>query len=371
MLCCIFNYAPHYRFPIYSKLANEFDVHFYFGERLRNETIMKIDFSELSGFKKEFKVKFFSTPFAWEWQFGMIKLALNRKYDTYLITPNIIAPSFWIFIILGRFLGKKIYSWEHGITNNNLRPILLKFHKVIHQLTSGSFIYGERAKKIMIGMGYDENKLHIIYNSLNYDLNLKFRRGLTDERIYRDHFKNDDPILLFIGRLTKQKKLELLIEAHAILFNNGLPLNVILIGEGTEKTELAQRVGLYGLEGRYWFFGSLYDEKEIARLLFNATICISPGNVGLTAIHALSYGLPVITNDNYESQMPEYEAIIDNETGLFFKDGDVYALAAKIEYWLKENYNRDLVRARCYKSIDTTYNPNNQMDIFRKVICSS
>lgn len=37
-----------------------------------------------------------------------------------------------------------------------------------------------------------------------------------------------------------------------------------------------------------WFYGSCYDEQTNAELIYNADMCVAPGNVGLTAIHAMT-----------------------------------------------------------------------------------
>lgn len=369
MLCCILNYAPHYRMPIYRKLAMEINAHFYFGDRLRDDSVEKIDLKLLPGFQKELKVIFYSFPLKWEWVSDMIKIAINKRYDKFLITTNIMAPNLWLFIFICKILGKKVYSWEHGISTEKTRPTILWMHKLFHRTLTGSFIYGNKAKNLMIKMGYDGHKLHTIYNSLNYDLTCKYRAQLLDEPIYIDYYRNFDPVLLFIGRLTKSKELNLLVEAHELLIHNEIASNVAIIGDGEVINELQQLVNRKGLTDRYWFIGALYEEWEIARYLFNASICISPGSVGLTAIHAMSYGLPVITNDNFYTQGPEHEIIIENITGLFFKQGDSRSLAEKIEYWLKNHLNRNAVRAQCFKPIDNTYNPDNQTKIFKKVLC--
>ena len=46
-LCCIFNYAPLYRKSIYSKIDQEFDAQFYFGDM--KSDIAKMDYND---FKK-------------------------------------------------------------------------------------------------------------------------------------------------------------------------------------------------------------------------------------------------------------------------------------------------------------------------------
>ena len=85
MLCCIFNYAPHYRLAIYLELAKNCNAHFYFGATLRNIAIKKLEFAKLHGFKKELKVLFFNWPLGWEWCDGMVSLAFKKEYKTRVV----------------------------------------------------------------------------------------------------------------------------------------------------------------------------------------------------------------------------------------------------------------------------------------------
>ncbi len=63
---------------------------------------------------------------------------------------------------------------------------------------------------------------------------------------------------------------------------------------------------------------------------YNASVCVSPGNIGLTAIHALSFGCPIITHNNFAEQMPEFESIKPSKTGYFYQQGDIADLKDKI-----------------------------------------
>ena len=90
----------------------------------------------------------------------------------------------------------------------------------------------------------------------------------------------------------------------------------------------------------FWYVGPLYDEATLGKFLYNADLCVSPGNVGLTAIHALTFGLPVISHDNYLAQMPEFEAITPGKTGMFFRENDSKDLYNKIIEFLENQSNR-------------------------------
>jgi glycosyltransferase involved in cell wall biosynthesis len=369
ILCCIFNYPSHYRKSIYLELSKNFKTHFYFGNKLNNnERIEKIKVHEIPNFMAELKVVHFKLLFNWEFMIGMIKLAFIKQYKQYIITPNFFAINQWIFIICCWIMGKEVYTWEHGVKEQKIRKIWLIQRKFFYFFIKGAFLYGQKAKRNMIEKGFSESKLNVVYNSLNYNESFQLRIGIKTTPIYFNYFGNSDPVLVFIGRLTKIKKLDLLIWAHMQLFNKGIECNVVLIGDGELSSELSKKIDVLQLSKRYWFLGSIYDEVKISELLYNADICVSPGNVGLTAIHAFSYGIPVITNDNFDSQMPEHEIIEQNLTGMFFEEDNVESLVSCIEWWIENKNNKDEIRKLCFQKVDHFYNHNTQLKIIKQIL---
>ena len=103
-------------------------------------------------------------------------------------------------------------------------------------------------------------------------------------------------------------------------------------------------------------------------MIASSTCCISPGEVGLTAIHSLNYGTPVISHDNFDRQMPEVESIINNYNGFLFKHNDINSLATLLEAWIDKNQDRDEIRKRCYKIIDEKFNPKYQLNIIEELV---
>ena len=117
-----------------------------------------------------------------------------------------------------------------------------------------------------------------------------------------------------------------------------------------------------------WFYGACYDEAANAELIYNADLCVAPGNVGLTAMHSMVFGCPVLTHNDFPLQMPEFEAICENETGSFFKRNDIESLADAISDWFGYNGSRrETIRRNCFKEIDTQWTPNHQMNILKSV----
>ena len=343
-------------------MSKKFDVDFYFGNQLvSNEKIKKLDYTKLNGFQGEFEVKMCSKIIIWK---NLLNLLL-KKYDIYILTGRTKVLNQWLFLLLARLMNRRTYNWWHGFApGHQLTGLRYYKEKVFFSLFTGHLIYGDKARTNMINMGFPAKKMVTIYNSLDYETSLNLRNGNLEDNIYKMHFKNNFPVLLFIGRLTKIKKLDLFLQANERLKSLGYRFNVVLIGDGPEKEKLEQRSKK---NSNVWFYGALYDELMIAKLLYNADLCISPGNVGLTAIHAIYYGLPVVTNDNFSKQMPEHEAIIPLKTGDFFINDSIDSLVQTIIKWFELSKNRDDVRKNCYKIADNIFNPFHQVTILENL----
>ena len=216
----------------------------------------------------------------------------------------------------------------------------------------------------MIKNGFKESEVSIVYNSINYYEQLSLFKDLLkteDQKI----FQNKAPTLLFIGRLTKVKKIDQLIRA-AIILNKKSKYNLLIIGDGEMKNELKTQAKGLILSKNCIFYGECYDEKELSRLIYNADLTVSPGNIGLTAIHSLSFGTPVCSHSNYDNQMPEVESIINGVNGFLFLENDVESMATGISKWFDKP--RPIDKTIIRDVIDKKYNPKYQEKVILKAI---
>ncbi len=361
------NIGSHYRTAIYKLMSKELGCEFCFGDKW--EDIKKIDYSKLGGKVTELHNVFFPHGY---WQKGMMRM-LKEDYDTYIINGEPRCVSSWLFLLTRKlfYRRKRVYFWAHGMLGkeSGLKKAIARFR---YRLVDGAFIYNERSCRIMAENGIPAEKLHPIYNSLDYDTQLPLRQSISPSTIYKDHFGNENPVMIFIGRLTAVKKLDMVVEAVSLLKGKGEKVNLVFVGNGTERKKLEQQVERLGVQEQVWFYGACYDEHTNAELVYNADLCVSPGNIGLTAIHVMMFGCPAITNDDFNHQMPEFEAIHEGSTGAFFKDGDVNSLAECIGRWFAEHVSdRENVRKACYNEIDVKWNPHVQIEILKNVLFSS
>lgn len=362
-ICCFFNHPSHYRESIYSLMDEKLHCDFFFGDEV--PSIKEMDCSVL---KNVTRVHYGYISKKILYIKGVIK-PLVKKYDTIVVTPATNSITHWLLLLLYKLLpNKRIYFWTHGLYGNESKRQLF-FKKLMYKNATGVFLYGNYAKKIMIDNGFDESKLYVVYNSLNYEEHLALRKIMGQSNIYIDYFGNDNPTIILIGRLNRRKKIELLIEAVEQLNRKNFLVNVVIVGDGTSKEELFRLTCEKNINNQFWFYGACYDEKTNAELIFNSDLCIVPGDIGLTALHAMTFGVPVISHDYFPSQGPEFEIITPGVTGVFFKNGDAISLSEVIYKWLNSStYNRDTIRQQCYSIVDEKWNPQAQIKIFEKIL---
>lgn len=316
-------------------------------------------------------VKKFNTTSFWGfyWEHGLLSL-LWKDYDIYFMSGETRNLSLFLFCLLKYIFFKKkkrIYFWSHGYYGKESWMELLFWKRPLFKLPDGVFTYGNYAKKIMVDDGFDEKCLFPIHNSLDYDTQLVLRKSMKSSDIYKKHFGDTNPILLFIGRLTPVKRLDMLVESISLLKNKGLKYNLVIVGDGKERLALEKLVINKNIQSQVWFYGECYEETENAKLIYNADLCVAPGNVGLTSIHSMMFGCPVVSHNCFSLQMPEFEAIKEGKTGSFFEYNNVINLSEVISNWFDRNEgHREAVRKNCYEEVDTQWTPYYQMDVIRK-----
>tara|TARA_B110000503_G_scaffold78742_1_gene121084 strand:- start:1345 stop:2481 length:1137 start_codon:yes stop_codon:yes gene_type:complete len=365
------NIFPHYRFAIWKKLinSNKFILDIYFSPS-NPLGIPTPDLNNLFDDQERTKFHFLKNYWFYKkilfWQSEVLRLTAFSKFDYIMLLGEMYIISSWIACLIAKIRGKKIYMWSHGLYGNESyikKHIRLNFLKLADVI----FLYENRAKKLLVKNGFDERTLDVVYNSLDFDTHQKHYHNLKkeDNTKVKKLFKDGSlPIILFIGRVTDKKKIDLLIKAIEKLNQTDISYNLLVVGDG-DNLEFYKASNQKCIDSGWLnFYGKSYDTEETGQLIYNSDLCVSPGNIGLTAINSLSYGTPVASHSNYSNQMPEVEAIIDGENGFLFEENDHFDLAYKINIWFSEKHklNRDEIR----KIVIEKYNPDNQLAIFTK-----
>ncbi len=358
--CFSFNDLAIYRAPIYKMMDSEFDADWYIEDL--DTGCQEFDSSDLKHVYYLHTIR----HKGFYWIKGFINL-LCQRYDVYLLLGQTNNLSLYCFVFLKSlfFRTKKVFLWTHGWYGKETR-IQKILKKWLFSHVEGTFVYGDYAVQLMIEQGVEGHRLWPIHNSLNYDEQLRLRNKLSLTSIYKEHFNNENPVLIMIGRLTIRKHLDMLIDAVALLKERGQDYNIVIVGDGEDKEKLQSLARDLGVIDRVWFYGACYDEEINATLLFNADMCVVPGDIGLTAIHSMMFGVPCITHNRFCFQGPEFEAIKDGVTGSFFNYMDIDSLSESIVHWFIDHQSkREEVRKACFNEIDLRWNPYFQIEVLK------
>lgn len=367
----ITNQAPHYRAGLWARLIddNRLDVRFFYGEGATG-SIRPIDLATPRWRGRHSSFHALQNVYVRKllvWQRGVLGQMRRTDARVLVLLGQMYILSMWLAVWTARRRGMAVLFWGHGAYGREGR-VKRWFRNRFLGLADGVLVYGEHARQLLIADGFSPDRVKVVYNSLDHSRQIAIRDSLVQPGFFAGQgwFRQAAaPTLLFVGRLTPQKRIDRLIQAVAKLRDQGKVFNLLLVGEGPESARL--RALAADLEGQVHFYGACYEEEILGRLIANADLCVSPGEVGLTAMHALGYGTPVCTHGDMSRQMPEAEAIVEGRTGVLFDYEDM-DIAGAIRRWFDSEPDREAVRSCCYQEIDLNWNTENQARCIRNAI---
>ncbi|WP_315764607.1 glycosyltransferase family 4 protein [Sphingomonas sp. Y38-1Y] len=363
----VYHVWPHYRAAVMAAMDRSARVRYtFFGS---SEWFRGIEPADVGAVRR-----FVRAPFAYHgrlmWQRAAVAVARDRRFDAivYLGDPNFVST--WIGAAIARLRGVPVLFWAHGWLRREVGAKRM-MRRAFYALADRMLVYAERGRALGIAAGHDPARITVVYNSLDVaraDAIVAEIEGggFAEHRPQALFAAPDRPLLICTARLTPLCRFDLLFEAAARLAGDGMPVNILLIGDGPSRAALEHQAKVRGLAVH--FFGACYDERVLGPLTYHADLTVSPGKIGLTAIHSLMYGTPAITHGDLDTQMPEVEAIEPGVTGALFEAGDVASLAATIRDWLAAPRSRAAVRESARGAIHARWNPETQARIVEQVV---
>ena len=363
----VYHVWPHYRAAVVAAMDGSTRVDYdFFGS---GEPYLGIKHMDPSLFRRFVRAPFHLFKRAM-WQPKAIAVALSRDYDALIYLADLNFVSTWVAAAIARLRGRPVMFWAHGW----LKPetsAKRRLRNLYFGLADRMLLYAERGKRLGEAAGYPGEKITVVYNSLDVDkadaVVARIEDGsLADRRPQALFADPARPLVICTARITALCRFDLLLRAAALLEERGAALNILLVGEGPERPALETMALELGLSVH--FYGACYDEEITGQLIYHADLTVSPGKIGLTAMHTLMYGTPAVTHDDLDAQMPEVEALTDGVTGALFRRNDAASLADAIGDWLGAGHDRARVRAACRAAVHERWNPHVQADIIERAV---
>jgi len=172
----------------------------------------------------------------------------------------------------------------------------------------------ESTKEDLVARGLRAEHIEVIPNGIDVD---HYMPGANGKAIR--------PTLLFLGRLKKYKRVDLVIEAVALLVERGVDVELVVGGSGDQLGALESHAERLGVSDRVRFAGFVADDEKLELLQTSwVHVLTSPKEGwGIANLEAGACGTPTVASDAPGLR----ESVVHGETGVLVPHGDVGALA--------------------------------------------
>lgn len=173
----------------------------------------------------------------------------------------------------------------------------------------------------------DANKLELLYDPV---LNLK---DISNKKhaIISEEFLKQKKYFLSIGRLTKQKNFDFLLNSYAKIVANNDEYKLVIIGEGEDRKKLQDIINNFNLQNQVHLIGfkdNIFKYFRNAECFILSSLWEDPGWV---LIEAIASNTIVLSSDCPSGP----KEILDNGKGILFKNNSEIDFLKKFNFFKK------------------------------------
>jgi glycosyltransferase involved in cell wall biosynthesis len=203
------------------------------------------------------------------------------------------------------------------------------------------FVNSEEYRQSWIKRGFDPAKLKILPRGLDTEL---FHPGQRNSAFLEKFGASNGEIrLLYVGRISREKDLDVLTDAYRRLRKEGLPVRLFVVGHGPYSKAFAKCLPDA-------VFTGYLKGPELAAAYASADIFVFPSTTdtfGNVILEAQASGLPVVVSD---SGGPK-ELVVDKSNGLITRSHDVEDFTGAIRTLVTNRSLRERMAAAARKSV--------------------
>lgn len=164
----------------------------------------------------------------------------------------------------------------------------------------------------------------------------------------------DERIIFHVGRLVREKGLDVLLEAMPRILRTNPRVKLIVSGRGPHEGELHEHARRLGLYNQVYFTG--YIDDATRNLLYSvADVAVFPSlyePFGIVALEAMAAGAPPVVSDTGGIS----EVVTHGRNGLKARTGNAVSLAENIAWMLQHPERRAEMRRQGQEDVRNLYN---------------
>lgn len=166
--------------------------------------------------------------------------------------------------------------------------------------------------------------------------------------------------ILFVGRLSDEKGVNVLLESLALLKSQNIEFRLTVLGDGPSRRDIERQINQLQLDGLVELLGYV-DQTTIREFLSETDIFILPSfaeGIPVSLMEAMAIGVPVISTHVGGIS----ELIIDNYTGLLCYPSDSVGLANSIRKYLSDQGFKEKIVEQARAHIEKEFNVDEQIE---------
>lgn len=219
--------------------------------------------------------------------------------------------------------------------------------------------YVDAAKEVYGSYGVALDRICVTRNSPDTDAMSRTEAAL---RAAGDAPRRNPLGLLHIGRLVTEKRVDLLLDAMPIV-REALPqAELVIVGDGPQRTALESQAIRLGLGDVVRFAGPVYDPMTLGRHFLSASVFVLPGLGGLSINEAMFYGMAIVCSSGDGT---EKFLVREGYNGTFFRAGDRHSLGEAIVRLMSDPQELKRMGARSREIIEGEVNIRTVVEAYR------
>jgi len=302
------NMIAPYRLPLYSILADQFDLLILHGGKEANRD----SWSSLEEALPSARV-----VRAWGWQIRHAKKVNGEVFDEKFIhlTPGLI----WhllrfrphaiissemgfrsmIALVYGTVFQKPVWIWSEGTLHSerNIDPLRKALRKAFTFWPNRWITCGQTSTEYLLRLGVKRDRILQSQNAVDEE---RFKASVEPAWVIQPR-----PVVLYVGQLIERKGVRSLLDAASSLQQNGCEFSLLLVGSGRDKQALEHRAQALGLKNVH--FRPAQTPEEMPSVYRSADLVVFPTLEdvwGLVANEAILSGIPMLCS-KYAGCAPE------------------------------------------------------------------
>lgn len=286
---------------------------------------------------------------------GVMRKIVRERFNAVIMGTHVQFLSNHLVLLTFKAIGRPVLYWGHAVekTTGGSRVAMSLSRAALHvkrrtiHFADGYLAYTKSGAKQLLDSGFDADSVVAVGNTLDMEKQVALHQQMRalEEGPLREELglARDSVVLVYVGRIYVQKRVDDLIEATRRILAEGpdLSVEVVIVGDGPD----AQRVREAARELPFVHFtGELRDQAEVARYLRVASAVVIPGALGLAINHAFAHGLPVISRAS-PFHAPEIEYLTLGRDS-FIVDGELDDFVATLRTFVESpDLRRDMAQA--------------------------